>query len=97
MDDRMGKGGQAWRSTDTPHKNNLWALHTGHTLERDPAISFVLVIGFGVGTSIRTQSHRNVDWGKLLGGQEVPCPHGFDSSRRFSQQEHTRPAWSGRA
>lgn len=36
MDDRMGKGRQAWRSTDMPHKNNLWALHTGHTLKRGP-------------------------------------------------------------
>lgn len=34
MDNRMGKGRQAWRSTDTPHKNNLWALHTGHTLKK---------------------------------------------------------------
>lgn len=29
--------------------------------------------------------------------EEVPCPHGSDSSRRFSQQERTRPAWSGHA
>lgn len=45
-------------------------------------------------------SHRNGVWRRgqvLSGGREVPCPHGSDSSRRFSQREHTRPAWSGHA
>lgn len=27
----------------------------------------------------------------------IPCPRGSGSSRRFSQQGHTRPAWSGHA
>ena len=93
-----GEGGTGLEEhRHTTQKQPVGLAYWSHTQERDSVTSFLLVIAFGVGPSIRTQSHRNMDWGKLLGGQEVPCLHGFDSSRRFSQQEHTRPAWSGHA
>lgn len=53
-------------------------------------------LGSAAGTRSTVMSERQESGycGELM---EVPCPRGSGSSRRFSQQERTRPAWSGHA
>lgn len=75
----------------TQHKNNLWALHTGHTRGIRPLALYWIYRVWG-GAFHQNTEPQECGLGKQ-GGQEVPCPHGFGSSRRFSREHQTSLEW----